>query len=617
MRVDGRFLVLKLVIFSLQAISGQGQQLKFVQQGTSQGASNVSVNIGGQNVNLGQLQNLQFVQGTTTVSTATVQPDQTSQHQVIFQQGQGHDPVGSQQRQTITSQAHMAQQQNILQNNQQQNLSANTSQGQPNFSNSINIAEQNYKGLSNMQQLMQKLRGSKGVTLQTVTDSLTVQTTLSHTQPVIAKVTTVAPNIIKIKREKIDSVSGSENTNISSSGSNTIKNIMLQKQEGTLGTARIIVKQEPTVKMESSSTTATCSFAPQAAAQSATSIEGLLATSSAFTTAQVTAVTTTVSQSSTSNNFAANVQQTVPSADIKVFSSQSFAPQQNNDISALLNSPPSSFSFSQNSSSSIAAALNNSGVNSSVTSTTNSLSGNLSSISPRESTSSVTPQVNSSEKPAGGATLQTIHLPPELQQNFQRVQAKIREVNSMKNISSVERQNKLQQLNMIQRKILLKGRVLATTRAEPHHIQKGLQVLASPSSEQSNVNVSSQPTTTVSQTPMLRSLAAGQTSLTSSQQSAIPGQHPGTSVHQLLATGQQTLTFSQQSTLSGQQPVASGHQSVPHHSFLEAVDQSLQSSQSVSSVSSQETVQNQFSVSKMNQSQMLSGGVMSGKYLRK
>ena len=580
-----------------QAVSGQTQQLKLIQQGTSQPTNNVSVNIGGQNVSLGQLslQNLQFVQGSSTVSTATVQPDlatSMSQQQVTLQQGQGHDPVASQQRQPMTSQNHANSQQNILASVQQQtNLVSNTNQNPTSAPNPTNIAAQNYRGLTNMQQLMQKLQGNK-VTVQSVTSS-TLQTPVSNAQPVVAKVTTVAPNmnIFQIKREKIDSSTSNESSNVSS-GPQTVKSLMLNKQAATLGTAKIIVKQEPVVKVEPSSVVNACNLVSHSSVQPASNIEGLLSTSAAFTTAHVTTVTNTISQSSTSlsNNFVSNsILQTVPSVDIKPLTSQSSSVHHSSGLPFVIPSQ-SNFSLTQNSSSSIVSALNSSNIGSSMTNTTNSLSGNLNSISPQETTSSV--HNNSSNKGASGATLQTIHLPPELQQNFQRVQAKIREVNMMKNITSVERQNKLQQLNMIQRKILLKGRVLATTRAEPHHIQRGLEVLTSSGAQSDNTS---------------------QNSMGVSQ--SMSAQHSQPSTHQELQASQQSISPGEQSQTSAHQGVSLAQQSASSEQhFLTSVQQSLSSGQQMSMAqstitSSQATSLDQFSFMGQNQSRISSSGL--------
>ena len=523
--------------------------MKLVQQGTNQSASNVSVNIGGHNVNLGNLslQNLQLVQGNTSVSTATVQPDLATslpQQQLTFQQqGQGQDPVISQQRQALTSQH------NIINSVQQhQNPVSNVNQSQSNVQNAVNIAAQNCRGLSNMQQLMQKLQGNKLVTLQSVTSS-NIQT-MSHGPPVVAKVTTMSPNvnILQIKREKIDSNAVGASSNISSSGPQTVKSLMLQRQAGTLGTAKILVKQEPVVKMEPPAVLNPCSSVSHSSLQSTSSIEGLLATPGAFTTAHVTSVTNTISQSSLSlsNSLVSNsIQQTVPSVDIKPFINQSSTSVQNSSGSPFIIPSQSDLNMSQGNTASVVSALNNSNDSVTVTSASNSFSGNLNSISPHETSSS---QVNGSTKTTTGATLQTIHLPPELQQNFQRVQAKIREVNMMKNLTSVERQNKLQQLNMIQRKILLKGRVLATTRAEPHHVQRGLDALTSSGTQS---NDTSQIATGVSQSPVQHSTAqhslpAAHQEIVSSRQS--PGLHGLPAAQQVASSDQHYLSSSQQSS---------------------------------------------------------------------
>ena len=524
------------------------------------------------NLNQISLQNLQLVKGTKT-STASVQQDQ---HHVTFQ-GQGHDMVSMQQRQSMTSQTNtVTSQQQFIVGGQQQILVSGTNQVQTGVSNPENIANQNYKGLSNMQQLMQKLRGSGGnkvVTLQTVADSTNVQTTVLHAQPMVTKVTTVSPNvnIVQIKREKIDT-SGTNQSNISSTSQNTIKQLMLQKQAGTLGTAKIIVKQE-SVKTEPSSFANSCNLMSQSSINSGVNIEGLLSSSSAFTTAHVSTVTMTVSQSamSVSSNLLSNLaQQSVSSVDIKPdikpFISQSYGtPQSSSSISSFVNTiSPKRYGASPNNSSSILSALTgsaSSSVASSVTSTTNSLSGNLNSISPPETPTSK-PQMNGATKPAG-AMLQTIHLPPELQQHFQKIQLKIREVHSDRSLTQADRQNKLQQLNMIQRKILLRGKVLATTRAEPHHIQQGLQALASPPHNQSSQ------TTQVSQSVEQISSVSQQTSSLGQQLQSQQSSAQQLSRHimdsnaqsmQTMESGRQSVPNAQESTPSGRLSVTSAQQ---------------------------------------------------------
>ena len=523
------------------------------------------------NLNQISLQNLQLVKGTKT-STASLQQDQ---HHVTFQ-GQGHDMVSMQQRQPMTSQTNtVTSQQQFIVGGQQQILVSGTNQVQTGVSNPENIANQNYKGLSNMQQLMQKLRGSGGnkvVTLQTVADSTNVQTTVLHAQPMVTKVTTVSPNvnIVQIKREKIDT-SGTNQSNISSTSQNTIKQLMLQKQAGTLGTAKIIVKQE-SVKTEPSSFANSCNLMSQSSINSGVNIEGLLSSSSAFTTAHVSTVTMTVSQSamSVSSNLLSNLaQQSVSSVDIKPdikpFISQSYGtPQSSSSISSFVNTiSPKRYGASPNNSSSILSALTgsaSSSVASSVTSTTNSLSGNLYSISPPETPASK-PQINGATKPAG-AMLQTIHLPPELQQHFQKIQLKIREVNSDRSLTTADRQNKLQQLNMIQRKILLRGKVLATTRAESHHIQQGLQALASPphnqSSQTTQVSQSVEQISSVSQ--QMSSLGQQLQSQQSSAQQLSQHMDSNSQSMQTMESGRQSVSTAQESTPSGRLSVTSAQQ---------------------------------------------------------
>ena len=85
------------------------------------------------------------------------------------------------------------------------------------------------------------------------------------------------------------------------------------------------------------------------------------------------------------------------------------------------------------------------------------------------------------------ATVQTIHLPPDLQQQFQRVQLEMKKVHAATNLTPEIKQTKLKQLQGFQKKILLKGRVLATTRAEPHHIKQGLAAFSQTGSNSSGM----------------------------------------------------------------------------------------------------------------------------------
>ncbi|KAL4224641.1 hypothetical protein ACF0H5_015338 [Mactra antiquata] len=98
----------------------------------------------------------------------------------------------------------------------------------------------------------------------------------------------------------------------------------------------------------------------------------------------------------------------------------------------------------------------------------------------------------------GTATLQTIQLPPELQQQLQRVQLEMRKVQSSTTMTAQQKRDKFLQLQVFQKKILLKGRVLATTRTEQSQVKPDNSNLlpqvsvTQTSTVQSSINTSSQ-----------------------------------------------------------------------------------------------------------------------------
>ena len=200
-------------------------------------------------------------------------------------------------------------------------------------------------------------------------------------------------------------------------------------------------------------------------------------------TSFVTQATTTVSQASTSMSMfvLSNSSQTVPS-----------------NTSSLSNS---------------------SIVNSSVT--TNSASGLINSLNDLQTR---TQQAVGSAQTAGSATMQKIHLPPELQVPFQRVQLEIRKVQLATNMTVEQKQAKLLQLQSFQKKILLKGRVLATTKTEPGQIQQGLASLnqAAPSSIPSSEQIANIPSIDSSQTSQNMSIMGSQLSTGQQQHHTIP-----------------------------------------------------------------------------------------------
>ncbi|XP_052798996.1 uncharacterized protein LOC128230613 isoform X2 [Mya arenaria] len=118
-----------------------------------------------------------------------------------------------------------------------------------------------------------------------------------------------------------------------------------------------------------------------------------------------------------------------------------------------------------NSMTSISSALN---ANSSMTQTYSaSAGGNVSSLGQ-------TTQVVQGRQLVGGTTTQTtIQLPSELQEQFQRVQFEMQKVQASATMTPEQKQQRLQQFQMLQKKILLKGRVLST-KSEPSQLQQTL-----------------------------------------------------------------------------------------------------------------------------------------------
>lgn len=123
----------------------------------------------------------------------------------------------------------------------------------------------------------------------------------------------------------------------------------------------------------------------------------------------------------------------------------------------------------------------------------------------------------------GTATLQTIHLPPDLQQQFQRIQLEIRKVQTATNMTAQQRQDKLQRLQLYQKKILLKGRVLATAKAEPDQIKQGLANLTQNTGPATSFSTSNNTSANISS-----SIAQLQSSLQSSSDISSPHQQPAT-----------------------------------------------------------------------------------------
>lgn len=117
---------------------------------------------------------------------------------------------------------------------------------------------------------------------------------------------------------------------------------------------------------------------------------------------------------------------------------------------------------------------------------------------------SSTDMIGKSPPSSGSGALQAIHLPPELQQHFQRVQLEMRKTQAATNLTPEQKQAKLLHLQGFQKKILLKGRVLATPKPGPSPLQQGLLSL-NQSSQSSAVtssvsgSINSLPTTLMEQ----------------------------------------------------------------------------------------------------------------------
>ena len=94
-----------------------------------------------------------------------------------------------------------------------------------------------------------------------------------------------------------------------------------------------------------------------------------------------------------------------------------------------------------------------------------------SSVTPINSVSASTVQ---SSKLVPGTSMTTIQLPADLQDQLQRVQLEMRKVQASTTMTPEQKQNRLQQFQIFQKKILLKGRVLASTKSEPSQLQQTL-----------------------------------------------------------------------------------------------------------------------------------------------
>ncbi|XP_052243487.1 helicase domino-like isoform X3 [Dreissena polymorpha] len=75
------------------------------------------------------------------------------------------------------------------------------------------------------------------------------------------------------------------------------------------------------------------------------------------------------------------------------------------------------------------------------------------------------------QQPSGVMSVQTVQLPVEFQQHFQRVQQQIKNVQAATNLTQEQKHEQLQQLYMFQKKILLKGRVISSTKTEANQQQ--------------------------------------------------------------------------------------------------------------------------------------------------
>lgn len=411
--------------FPLQAIAtgGSSPQLKIVnQQGTAQTGVPV-INIGGQNVTLQQLSSqLGNIQGLQLQQPhAQIQQPQLQQQQQTLQQQQLH-----QQQQ---SQLQQHEQSNFQRQGQQQNA------GQLTFSQGHNSSQQQGQGQMNSQQKINSVQGQLNQTqvntsvnsvenqtrliLQQIHDSLkksqantmnSVSATVSNIQSSQIK------NPLNIKQEFQPSCSSSLTNQTNKSFISSVMASVPVKTEANL--IETLIKQE---------NTPCTNFVSQPS-----SVRDLLSCN-----AQATHVTTTLSQASTQMSlFVLSNSQTVLS---------------NSSTSAI----------------------------SSVSQTTVPVGGQSETSGPMPNGNTSTPiaavqGTQQAGQQQGMATLQTIHLPPELQQQFQRVQLEILKVKSAAQLTPQQKQEKLQQLSIFQKRILLKGRVLATTQTEPNQIQQGV-----------------------------------------------------------------------------------------------------------------------------------------------
>lgn len=408
---------------TLQALAagGSGQQLHLVtQQGSTQQGVPV-INIGGQNVTLQQLSsqlgNLQGLQ---------IQQSQTQVGQVPKQQ-----TVQQQQDHMTFSQGHLQ---------QGQTGAVTFSQGQ------INMTPQSYSSVVSQP----KMSVAQG-TSQNQTDN-SVNSVENQTRLILQQI----HNSLK-KSQANAQISAAANVSTIQAMHGSAMNIKQEYGSSSVATSvntnvpLVSVKSESNlleglIKQESNRLASSC--------VTQTSAHGLLTSSSLITQA-----TTTLSQATTQMSlFVLSNSQNVQSSNVSTnFSSTS----QSSSLGQLpgTNFMPKAQTVSVNSS-----AFGN-----------QSAAG-VAQLSNQSITRSVQGLGNQSATGSGQgmATLQTIHLPPELQQQFQRVQEEIRKVQAMTNITQQQKQEKLQQLQIFQKRILLKGHVLATTKADPQQLQQSL-----------------------------------------------------------------------------------------------------------------------------------------------
>ncbi|KAK3580921.1 hypothetical protein CHS0354_008211 [Potamilus streckersoni] len=391
----------------LQVIgSPSNSQVKFINQSAGQSSTSssagypVTFNIGGQNVSLQQLSGLQPILGSYNVQLVQSQPSQPTSSPAQVQSSSAHLPQLVQTQQSHL-QVHPTSQQQQTDTNQTflQQVLPSVSAGMASSTNSI---------ITNFPSVL-----SSSVTFSHASSSS--QSNLSNyvavppvsQSPQNNSMPTSYPGvIINSSVPRVESVTPvSEDSSIQEAYSNvasTSSYVTLPKTTSYLNTSpQIVYAQE----------------------SSHTGTSGTLIFTSGISTANSTQVTTTISHSNTAIS------------QVTVASSLHGTPLISVMPSASINRPV-------NTNSGAVSSLSNSGL----------ISSKL------NFPASMTPKP-ALEAPSGVSALAKIQLNPEASQNLIKIQEEINKLNNQKNMSSADKQMKLQQLQKLKDKTVKKGQI--------------------------------------------------------------------------------------------------------------------------------------------------------------